>query len=93
MSDRVRQGRGRELAREMAVTDEDVTRRTRAVGLESADLPRIALVRGLVLRQVMSNVDTFGHLRGGLERGRDQLGPQEGHANPSGTRVAGGGST
>ncbi len=59
MSDRVRQGRGRELARDMGMTDDAVERRKRAVGLGSSDVRRIASARGLVVRQLDELVASF----------------------------------
>jgi rsbT co-antagonist protein RsbR len=73
MSEQLQQGRVQALGQEMGLSEANVERRRKAVGLEAADFPRIAAVRDIVLPKVEDHTATFFTQLAGLEEARSLL--------------------
>jgi rsbT co-antagonist protein RsbR len=66
------------LITEMGITEGEVARRRRIVGLEAEDLVRIASIKELVLGQVEAFTNVFFDYLAGLEEGRPIVGNRSG---------------
>lgn len=73
MSDPIQQGRAQVLMHEMELNEANLERRRKAVGLEPADLPRIAAIKDVVLHHVEDYTRTFFDHLATLEEARPLL--------------------
>jgi rsbT co-antagonist protein RsbR len=70
MTDRDQRGAAQALMHEMRLDDSNIDRRKHAVGLEAADLPRIAAVKDLVIQRADAYTAAFFEHLGRLEEAR-----------------------
>ncbi len=73
MNDRIQQGRAQALAQEMGLTEADIERRKKMVGLGPADLPRLAAIKDVVAQHVEEYTKTFFDHLSTLEEARPLL--------------------
>jgi rsbT co-antagonist protein RsbR len=74
MPERDEHGPVQSLMHEMGLDDADIERRKRAVGLDAADLPRLAAIKDLVIQRANEYTDTFFKQLAELEEGRRFVG-------------------
>jgi rsbT co-antagonist protein RsbR len=70
MTDRDQRGAAQALMQDMRLNEGDIDRRKRAVAFESADLPRIAAVKGLIVNHAENYTTAFFDHLGHLDEAR-----------------------
>ena len=73
MGDQIQQGRAQVLIREMGLSEANIERRRRAVGLDASDLPRIASIKDLILANLDKYTASFFDHLATLEEARPLL--------------------